>query len=209
MSDNFQTKLISISNPAGGPGQDLREVRIAPGTTAADVLAELNLDGYYLQVPGTALHLGGEEPLWDHLQDHAKLIATPRGDVGATHGVKILSGNRRAPLIKPRSVTLAQVRGWRAAPGDRNLLEGDYLTQHFGRVPGYIKLRGGDAIDGLPSFYVVTPPPAILAGPHGPCFRKRAPNVYWVHFNDRRMSVDAGIAAIEMQLSACGKRVAQ
>lgn len=202
-----QHKRLYICLPAAGPGADghLTAIDIDPATTAADILAQLRLVEHWLSPVGPdVIHLDGEVTLWPHVQSDQKVAAVPRGDVGAQPIVRIIK-SVQAVSIPPRSVTLHHVRNWRPHPSNSNLLVGTYRGLGKRLVPGYIKIRGGDAGNDNPSFYMVTPPRSLLNGSHAPCFRKRDENVYWVHFNNRSMSIDAGIAAIELQLQSCNK----
>ena len=84
---------------------------------------------------------------------------------------------------------LHEERGW-AQRGDT--LHG-YFRTRLGAVEGRIE----HAASSSPEFYVINPPIRLLSGRHGPCFRERRRNVYWVHFSPAPKDIVAGILRIE------------
>lgn len=78
----INVKQIVVVVESAAPGRDLLNSEIEPGTTVADVLAHHNLRGYMLLPTGSTIHLAGEEVLWPHVEDGAKLIAVLNAWVG-------------------------------------------------------------------------------------------------------------------------------
>jgi hypothetical protein len=96
--------------------------------------------------------------------------------------------------VAPQACPLWEQRGWRQ---DGKTLRGAYRTR-WGSCSGEISLdRRGRARD----YFIITPPAALLAGSHGPCFRARGGGRYWVHFNSHSGDIDSGIAAVERLLN--------
>ena len=95
-------------------------------------------------------------------------------------------------IVRPNSQPYWKFRRWRKK-GHR--LVGAYRTPRGSRV-GEIQLSLVDP----PKHYIFNPPPALLAGSHGACFRPDGSRRYWVHFHESSKDIDAGIVAIEQQL---------
>jgi hypothetical protein len=66
-----------------GSEREGMEIRIKPGTTAGDVLRDLNLTGYLLSLgPNSRQFWGEDEPIYPQVQDGDKLYATTPAEVG-------------------------------------------------------------------------------------------------------------------------------
>lgn len=216
-------KLATVVISALPPGKNTREVEIRPGSTAADVLRTLNLDGYLLSREGSAQSFAAEEVIYDAIRDGDKLRATPIAEVGAgfwqavlelfgvsdepskalvrTRPPRIDDGTTATsklrngrPVVEPDSRPLWQLRGWRAQ-GEK--LVGAFRTPR-GSYAGEISLANRHR----PEFFIVNPPPTLLTGSHAACFRSRGGGRYFVHFGVAHPEPDAGIAAIEKLIVA-------
>ncbi len=99
-------------------------------------------------------------------------------------------GSPSAPKIVQRNTqAFWEERGWRRRGGE---LLGWYRTSR-GSFEGRIENPGSDE----PKLYIKDPPPAVLSGPHGACFRDRKDNWYWIHMDPRAREANAGIRAVE------------
>lgn len=109
-----------------------------------------------------------------------------RRQTAIVRGSRPLScGNLRGRCTR----TLYEERGWQRRGG---ALRGFYRTR-LGAVEGRIDR----AMSSAPSFHIINPPPKLLSGPHGLCFRERGHGVFWVHFSPFPRDVNAGILRIE------------
>jgi hypothetical protein len=115
---------------------------------------------------------------------YTRLRAMPRG-----------ARKENTGTVTPKAHQLWKVRGWRQ---QGRVLRGAFRT-HRGSCSGEISLdRRGRARD----YFILSPPAALLAGSHGPCFRARGPgNRYWIHFNYHTGDIDSGITAVERLLN--------
>lgn len=64
-----------------GSGQ-LHDIEIRPGTTAGDILAQLNLREYLLAKGPNEGFFAAAESVYDKVADGQKLFATPPAEVG-------------------------------------------------------------------------------------------------------------------------------
>lgn len=193
-----------------------------PGATAGDVLRELGLEGYLLSREGSAQAFANEENLYAAVDDGTKIRATPIAEVGFIDELLVILGFRSRVVLKqpdkekigpaaavpsrqinsairdrtagrtrirPDGRQLWQVRGWRQ---EGTKLIGAFRTPR-GSFAGEISLANRLQ----PEFFIRNPPPAILRGSHGACFRSRGGDKYFVHFGKASPEIDAGIVAIE------------
>jgi hypothetical protein len=81
MSKRIAVKIAGSERP-------LLDVTIKPGTTAADILTQLNLQGYLLSTgPDSSHFFGDDELVYPQVADGGKLWATTPADVGSgSHG---------------------------------------------------------------------------------------------------------------------------
>jgi hypothetical protein len=70
-----------LSIVVAGTGQ-IRDVEIKPGTTAGDVLAQLNLPDYLLSKGPNDPFFAATESIFDKVTDGEKLFASTKADVG-------------------------------------------------------------------------------------------------------------------------------
>lgn len=97
---------------------------------------------------------------------------------------------RTTPRVIPRNSTrFFEERGWQLRGHD---LHGFFRTR-YGSFRGVIKRATGSS----PDYFIESPPKQVLQGPHGPCFRPAAPNLFQIHWKERPDSVDVGILRVE------------
>lgn len=72
-------KSVVVITAGNGEHHDLE---IAPGTTSADVLGQLNLDGFVLSKDNGAYVFGSNENIYTEVDDGEKLHAASKTDVG-------------------------------------------------------------------------------------------------------------------------------
>jgi hypothetical protein len=80
---NQSVKHIAVK-VAGSEGE-LIDVTIKPGTTASDVLTQLNLEGYLLSTPNSRQFFGDDEVIYPLIEDGSKLYATTPAEVGGSY----------------------------------------------------------------------------------------------------------------------------
>jgi hypothetical protein len=81
---NFQTKeklVKKLSVVVAGTGQ-IRDVEIQPGTTAGDVLHQLNLPDYLLSKGPNEPFFAAAESIYDKVKDGEKVFASTKAEVG-------------------------------------------------------------------------------------------------------------------------------
>src|ERR1700746_1137251 len=76
------SKDIVVSIAGAPPGQNLRELSILPGSTAADILNTVNLPGYLLSPLGTSRFFASDENVYAAVEPGAKLVASTPPTVG-------------------------------------------------------------------------------------------------------------------------------
>jgi hypothetical protein len=77
-------KRIAIK-VAGSEGP-LRDITIKPGTTANDIISQLDLEGYLLSTgPNSRQFFGDDEVIYPLIEEGAKLYATTPADVGGCY----------------------------------------------------------------------------------------------------------------------------
>ena len=67
-------------------GDTVHDVAIRPGTTAQDVLRQLNLSGDYVLSRKDGLPFGTVENIYELLSDGEKTYASAKAVVGSVHG---------------------------------------------------------------------------------------------------------------------------
>ena len=77
----MKTAIVAISGLP--PGENIREVEIAPGTMVRDCLKALGLDQHVLSREGEAMAFAAEEDLYAQIDDGCKLRCTPIAEVGS------------------------------------------------------------------------------------------------------------------------------
>ena len=70
-----------LSVVIAGTGQ-IRDVEIQPGTTAGDVLNQLNLSDYLLSKGPNDPFLATRESIFDKVEDGSKIFASTKAEVG-------------------------------------------------------------------------------------------------------------------------------
>jgi len=74
-------KMKRLSVVVAGTGQ-IRDVEIQPGTTAGDVLNQLNLKDYLLSEGPDKPFFAAAESIYDKLRDGEKIFASTKAEVG-------------------------------------------------------------------------------------------------------------------------------
>ena len=70
-----------LSIVVAGSGQ-FRDVEIQPGTTAGDVLNEINLQDYLLSKGANSPFFAAAESIYDKVENGEKIFASTKADVG-------------------------------------------------------------------------------------------------------------------------------
>lgn len=70
-----------LSVVVAGTGQ-IRDVEIQPGTTAGDILAQLNLRDYLLSAGPNDPFFASAETIYDKINDGEKIFASTKAEVG-------------------------------------------------------------------------------------------------------------------------------
>jgi hypothetical protein len=76
-----EIKMKNLSVVVAGSGQ-IKDVNIQPGTTAGDVLHELNLPDYLLSKGPGEPFFAAAESVYDKVKDGEKVFASTKAEVG-------------------------------------------------------------------------------------------------------------------------------
>lgn len=218
--------MKNITVIVAGTGQH-HDLAIEPGTTASDILRQINLAGYRLTRNNGQFAIDPNENLYPILTDGEKLAATAKTDVGnngdtatppqvvvvqrsksAEEGqgglIRPASSQSFPIIVRHRSLVqrifrpFLEERGWQKR-GDSFF---GYYRTPFGAYSGRIVTRqfGGN------SFYIKNPPNCLWSSPHAACFRQKGNDGYEVHFSQRGNTLDDGILAVERILREAHER---
>jgi hypothetical protein len=75
--------MKKLSVVVAGTGQ-IRDVEIQPGTTAGDILHQLNLSDYLLSRGPNEPFFANAESVYDKVKDGEKIFASTKAEVGIT-----------------------------------------------------------------------------------------------------------------------------
>ena len=89
--------MKKLSVVVAGTGQ-IRDIEIQPGTTAGDVLHQLNLPDYLLTKGPDDPFFAAAESIYDKVRDGEKLFASTKADVGENGGIQ--ASMRRLVCVK-------------------------------------------------------------------------------------------------------------
>jgi hypothetical protein len=216
------TKRIAVK--VAGSERDLLDATIKPGTTAADILTQLNLQGYLLSTgPNSSHFYGDDELVYPNVTDGDKLWATTPADVGSGS----LGEGRALPLLHESLNKLHNHSMLNTLKLKRRLLwqrlhalrrgtiirrsPKTYLSQQgWKRVflpsgsewQGYyrtrwVSVKGRVAASNPPRFYICNPPENLKRHSHWSCFSSQGNGWYSVHFRRMPTDLDSGVMEIE------------
>jgi hypothetical protein len=74
-------KMKKLSVVIAGSGQ-IRDIEIEPGTTAKEILDQLNLKGYLLNKGPNEPFFANTESIYDKVNDGEKIFASTKAEVG-------------------------------------------------------------------------------------------------------------------------------
>jgi len=216
----LQRKNISIVVAGSG---EIRDLEIAPGVTVREALNEAGLQGYQLSRRGNDQPLEPGANLYDLVDNHEKLYATPE-DVSVGSSTAAPSGANLLKIYPGTSVTNFQVRkvmlkGIRRFEVQRdvkvvgkdqglpywkqngwlkrgNMYEGYYRTP-YGRWKGVIKENFLNSY----SFFMYDPPECLKSHNHWKCFTYKGDEKYHIHFSDKPEDIGSGIIIVERLIS--------
>jgi hypothetical protein len=198
-----------------GSGQ-LHEVTIQPGTTAGDILRDLNLSDYLLSRNPSADFFASSESIYEKVSDGQKIFASTKATVGGEFLSGLLSAIFEGIASSPASVSVQASQPMKhishAHPVQRRLLpywqesgwskvgnvyRGNYQTR-YGAYQGWIEERSPFEIH----FFIFSPPNQVLHSSHGACFQPRG-DWFNVHMSQKPKDVSSGIIAVERLISEC------
>jgi hypothetical protein len=223
------TKRIAVK--IAGSEREPLDLTIKPGTTAADILTQLNLQGYLLTTgPNSSHFYGDDELVYPNVTDGDKLWATTPADVGSGS----LGEGRTLPLLHEslnklhnhsllNTLKLKHRLLWQRLHALRRgtiirRSPKTYLSQQGWRKAflhsgsewqGYYRTRFGSfkgrvVASNPPHFYLYKPPEALkLKHPHRACFSSQGNGWFSVHFRTVPRDIDSGAIAIERILTEC------
>jgi hypothetical protein len=214
-----------IAVKVAGSEQGLHDITIKPGTTASDILTQLNLQGYLLSTgPDSSHFFGDDELVYPNVTDGGKLWATTPADVGSGslgegralplwHETlnKLYNRSLLNPLKLKRRLILQRLLALRRGTIIRRSPK-TYLSQRGWRRAfllsgsewqGYYRTRFGSfkgrvAASNPPRFYIFKPPENLKRHSHWSCFTDQGGNGWYsVHFRRMPTDLDSGVMEIE------------
>jgi hypothetical protein len=216
------TKRIAVK--IAGSEREPLDLTIKPGTTIADILTQLNLQGYLLSTgPNSSHFYGDDELVYPNVTDGGKLWATTPADVGSgSHGEgralpllqeslnKLYNRSLLNPLKLKHRLLLQRLHALRRGTIIRRSPK-TYLSQQGWRKAflhsgsewqGYYRTRFGSfkgrvAASNPPRFYIYKPPENLKRHSHWPCFSDQGNGWYSVHFLRIPTDLDSGVMMIE------------
>jgi hypothetical protein len=192
---------------------------IAPGTTAADLLRDIELPNGLLSKSRDGEFLANADTVYDKITDGQKLFASTPASVGSSFFGNIISkaiekfegkyfprpsevltmpggaGRRPAPVVGRQEIPYWRERGWKRTGWT---YKGNYVTP-YGAFTGWISQPGITDIQ----FYIQHPPACIFESSHAGCFQPRGKDWFLVHMYRRPQDVSSGIVTIERLLTDC------
>jgi hypothetical protein len=217
------TKRIAVK--VAGSEQGLHDITLKPGTTASDILTQLNLQGYLLTTgPNSSHFYGDDELVYPNVADGDKLWATTPADVGSgSHGEgrtlplwheslnKLYNRSLLNPLKLKHRLLWQRLHALRRGTIIKRSPK-TYLSQQGWRKAflhsgsewqGYYRTRYGSfkgrvtASSSNPRFYIYKPPEKLRRHKHWCCFTDQTNGWYSVHFLRMPKDLDSGVMEIE------------
>lgn len=211
-------KQVTVSILASG---QLLDRTIAPGTTAADLLRDVNLPSGLLSKKPDGDYFANSDSIYDKVTDGQKLFASTPASVGSslfetminkalekldlshvTTNSRMGGGVFRpsAPVVERQQIPYWQERGWKKRAWT---YKGNYITP-YGAYAGYVSQVGLNEIQ----FYIQAPPECVFSSSHGGCFLRRGiGNWFSIHMSRRPQDVSSGILTIERLIADCFREV--
>jgi hypothetical protein len=200
-----------------GSGQIIDRT-IAPGTTTADLLRDVNLPQGLLSKRTDGDYFANSDSIYDKVNDGQKLFASTPASVGSffdtinnaleRFDVKWLSNTItnseiRGAILRPTShvvhrqqIPYWQERGWKKKGRDYS---GNYVTP-YGAYTGYVSQCSSSEI----RFYIENPPECIFSSSHAGCFQRLGGGSFFsIHMSRRPKDVSSGIVTVERLISDC------
>jgi hypothetical protein len=195
----------------------LTERKIAPGTTAGELLQDINLPNGLLSNGENGEIFANAESLYDKVKNGQTLYASSPASVGASFFETVVNialkrldprfaqvetsnggGALRRPPVVPRQQTpYWQMRGWKR---QGNSFTGKFVTP-YGAYIGSISQMNPAEIE----FYIQHPPDCVFTSSHAACFQSRGGSWFFVHMSRCPKDVSSGILVIEQLIASCFK----
>ena len=210
-------KQVAVSILGSG---ELLDRTIAPGTTAGDLLRDVNLPNGLLSKSREGEFFANSDPIYDKITDGQKLFASTPASVGSSFfealvnkalsafdgkyfpKTKIDSGigggalRRPSRLVQRQQIPYWQERGWTRKGRS---YRGNYITP-YGAYSGWISQPGFSEI----KFHIQHPPDCVFNSSHAGCFQSSGSGDWFsIHMSRRPQDVSSGILAIEHLISDC------
>jgi hypothetical protein len=214
-----------IAVKVAGSEQGPHDITIKPGTTTADILTQLNLQGYLLSTGPNSSHIFGDDELvYPNVTDGDKLWATTPADVGSgslgegralpllheslnkLHNRSLLNPLKlKSRLLLQRLLALKRGTIIRRSPKTYLRQQGWSLSALSidSEWHGYYRTRYGSfkgrviASSSNPRFYIYKPPEKLRRHKHWCCFTDQTNGWYSVHFRRMPKDLDSGVMEIE------------
>lgn len=191
---------------------ETKDIEITPSATAEQIVRETGLEDYHLSRVGAPSPFRLSDDLYNLVDNHERIYATPANVEVGISSVKVLSslpslrgeGTGKVVVIKNdtfepekrithiyngKALPYWQEQGWtRNGSG----YQGQYRTP-YGRWKGMIVEEYSNSF----SFYIFDPPQVIRTHSHWPCFMPRGYGKYFVHFSREPKDISTGIIYIE------------
>src|SRR5580700_3073742 len=118
--------MKTLSVVVAGTG-DIKDLEIQPGTTAGDVLHQLNLQDYLLSKGPNEPFFAAAESVYDKVKDGEKIFASTKAEVGLSPEGREPQQPRAAIAVERRPLPYWQEHGWTLKD---NTYSGSYQTPY-------------------------------------------------------------------------------
>ncbi|MDD5697834.1 MAG: hypothetical protein PHH77_04380 [Victivallaceae bacterium] len=190
------------------------DLEIPPGTTAQDILNQVNLgNGYVLSSGRGQEPFGSDEVIYDQIADGCKLYASTPVEVGSgplssfidncidlfihwfilpepvnpQNKTRIYTGSN---VVRRAETPYWEQRGWKKILGKYH---GYYRTK-YGSFRGEADVSSSGRIE----LFIFSPPDCLRKHSHWPCFMKRPNGKFFIHNNKNGIfDLSSGIMDVE------------
>ena len=201
-------KNLVIKIAGASPEHSIKDITIAPGTTAGEILKRLDLNGFTLTKGSDSTPFTSDQNMYTAAESGEKLFAISPAEVA-----EVAFGPPPAPqavttifvghqpvrtLILPDGSPEWKLRGWMQ---DGNDCKGFYKTKY-----GLFKGEARREHNGELKFYIIDPPKELRNHPHWICFNHIWGARFSVHFSPQITDLDSGIMRIEAVINESFRR---
>ena len=189
---------IKVAGANGG----IKDITIAPGTTAGEVLKRLALDDYVLTKGTDSAPFKSNDNIYPEVEDGSKLYAITKAEVAEELpplNSFLFDIDEQEKIIIPSIIDSIFIerdnspewkfRGW--------VKYGSVYKGYYRTMYGVFKGEAHEKLSGGYKFYIIDPPKELKNNSHWVCFHYENEDKFSVHFNRDVYDLDTGILRIE------------